>query len=90
VSHQEQYAARSVLSYVDKVKTPTMLMVGEEDWRCPPSEAEQFYAALKLNKVETVLVLVPGEPHGISRAPSHHVQKVTYIVNWFDAHRANQ
>jgi acylaminoacyl-peptidase len=85
----DQYAKRSVLSYVNKVKTPTMLMVGEEDWRCPPTEAEQFYAALKLNKVETMLVLVPGEPHGIARTPSHHVQKVTYIVNWFDMHRKN-
>jgi dipeptidyl aminopeptidase/acylaminoacyl peptidase len=88
VEHQEQYTTRSVLSYVNRVKTPTMLMVGEEDWRCPPTEAEQFYAALKLNKVETVLVLVPGEPHGISRTPSHHVQKLTYITNWFDMHRA--
>jgi len=87
VEFQEQYNARSVLSYVNKVKTPTMLMVGEEDWRCPPTEAEQFYAALKLNKVETVLVLVPGEPHGITRTPSHHVQKLTYITNWFDMHR---
>ena len=85
--YPEQYAARSVLTYVNKVKTPTMLMVGEEDWRCPPTEAEQFYAALKLYKVETVLVLVPGEPHGISRAPSHHVQKVTYIINWFAMHK---
>ena len=32
VDHQEQYTARSVLSYVNKVTTPTMLMVGEEDW----------------------------------------------------------
>ena len=85
----EQYAKRSVLSYVNKVKTPTLLMVGEEDWRCPPTEAEQFYAALKLNKVETALVLVPGEPHGIARTPSHHVQKLTYITNWFDIHRKN-
>ena len=82
----DQYTKRSVLTYVNKVKTPTMLMVGEEDWRCPPTEAEQFYAALKLNKVETVLVLVPGEPHGITRTPSHHVQKVSYIVNWFEMH----
>ena len=49
--------------------------------------AEQFYAALKLYKVEAVLVLVPGEPHGIGRTPSHHVQKITYITNWFDMHR---
>ena len=53
----------------------------------PATEAEQFYAALKLYKVETVLVLVPGEHHGIARTPSHHVQKITYITNWFDMHR---
>jgi dipeptidyl aminopeptidase/acylaminoacyl peptidase len=88
-NYPEQFMKRSVLSYVNKVKTPTMLMVGEEDWRCPPTEAEQFYAALKLNKVETVLVLVPGEPHGIARSPSHHVQKLTYITNWFEMHRKN-
>jgi dipeptidyl aminopeptidase/acylaminoacyl peptidase len=86
--YEDQYDKRSVLSYVNKVKTPTMLMVGEEDWRCPATEAEQFYAALKLNKVEAALVLVPGEPHGISRSPSHHVQKLTYIMNWFEMHRA--
>ncbi len=39
-------------------------------------------------EVETALVLVPGEPHGISRVPSHHVQKLTYITNWFDMHCA--
>ena len=85
--YEEQYDKRSVLSYVNKVKTPTLLMVGEEDYRCPPTEAEQFYAALKLNKVETALVLVPGEPHGIAKSPSHHVQKLTYIMNWFEMHR---
>ncbi|HKV42453.1 MAG TPA: S9 family peptidase [Blastocatellia bacterium] len=85
--HTDQYMARSVISYVDRVKTPTMLMVGEEDYRCPPTEAEQFYAALKLNHVETMLILVPGEPHGISRIPSHHMAKVQYILNWFDQHR---
>ncbi|HWX42943.1 MAG TPA: S9 family peptidase [Blastocatellia bacterium] len=85
--YEDQYTKRSVLTYANKVKTPTMLMVGEEDWRCPATEAEQFYAALKLYKVETVLVLVPGEPHGIARTPSHHVQKITYITNWFDVHR---
>jgi dipeptidyl aminopeptidase/acylaminoacyl peptidase len=88
-NHSEQYMKRSVLSYVNKVKTPTMLMVGEEDWRCPPTEAEQFYAALKLNKVETVLVLVPGESHGIQDFPSHFMQKLSYIVNWFETHRKN-
>ena len=53
-----------------KVKTPTLLMTGEDDFRTPISEAEQFYEALKLLKIDTVLVRVPGEPHGVSRAPA--------------------
>jgi dipeptidyl aminopeptidase/acylaminoacyl peptidase len=72
---------------VKNVKTPTMVLTGEEDYRTPMSESEQYYTALKLLKVETVLVRVPGEPHGISRRPSHHAAKISYIVNWFDQHK---
>jgi dipeptidyl aminopeptidase/acylaminoacyl peptidase len=83
----EHYEKRSLLSVVKNVKTPTMVLTGEEDYRTPMSESEQYYTALKLLKVETVLVRVPGEPHGISRRPSHHAAKISYIVNWFDQHR---
>ena len=83
----EHYEKRSLLSVVKNVKTPTMVLTGEEDYRTPISESEQYYTALKLLKVETVLVRVPGEPHGISRRPSHHAAKISYIVNWFDSHR---
>jgi acylaminoacyl-peptidase len=78
---------RSVISLVKNVKTPTLLMTGEEDFRTPISEAEQYYAALKLLKVESALVRFPGEPHGLSRRPSHQVAKVVYTLNWFEAHR---
>jgi acylaminoacyl-peptidase len=84
----EQYMKRSVISYVNKVKTPTMLMTGEEDWRTPISEAEQYYSALKLLKVESVLVRVPTEPHGVQRRPSHQVAKTVYVLDWFEKHRA--
>jgi dipeptidyl aminopeptidase/acylaminoacyl peptidase len=83
----EQYMKRSVLSYVKNVNTPTMLMTGEEDYRTPISEAEQYYAALKLLKVETALVRFPQEPHGLSRRPSHQIAKALYVVGWFDQHR---
>lgn len=66
------------------VVTPTMVMTGEHDWRTPISEFEQYYTALKLKGVETVLVRVPGEPHGIRVRPSHHVAKMLNIVGWFD------
>jgi acylaminoacyl-peptidase len=83
----DEYMKRSVISLVKNVKTPTLLMTGEEDWRTPISEAEQYYAALKLLKVESALVRFPGEPHGLSRRPSHQIAKIVYTQNWFDAHR---
>ncbi len=81
------YMERSLTNLIAKVKTPSLVMTGEEDWRTPISEAEQFYEALKLLKVETVLVRVPGEPHGIRQRPSHHVTKILYIVGWFEKHK---
>ena len=83
----EEYVKRSVLSYVDKVTTPTLLATGEEDFRTPISEAEQYYAALKLRKVESVLVRFPGEPHGLSARPSHQVAKILYVSDWFNKHK---
>jgi len=63
-------------------------MTGEEDYRTPISEAEQFYSALKLLNIETVLVRVPKNPHGISRRPSHHIAKMLYVAGWFDQHKS--
>jgi dipeptidyl aminopeptidase/acylaminoacyl peptidase len=83
----EEYVKRSVLSYVDKVTTPTLLATGEDDFRTPISEAEQYYAALKLRKIESVLVRFPGEPHGLSARPSHQIAKILYVSDWFDQHK---
>jgi dipeptidyl aminopeptidase/acylaminoacyl peptidase len=85
--HAEHYEKRSLLSVVKNVKTPTMVLTGEEDWRTPMSDSEQYYQALKLLNVESVLVRVPGEPHGIQVRPSHHVSKIAHIIGWFDRHR---
>jgi dipeptidyl aminopeptidase/acylaminoacyl peptidase len=86
--YPDQYMKRSVLSQVGNVKTPTMLMTGEADYRTPISEAEQFYTALKLRKIEAMLVRVPGEPHGVSTRPSHQVAKTLYVIDWFNKHRS--
>lgn len=84
----EQYMKRSLTDEVAKVKTPTLVMTGEQDFRTPISEAEQFYSALKLLNVDTVLVRVPEEPHGIGRRPSHHIAKMLYVAGWFDQHKS--
>ena len=56
--------ARSPLSLVGNVQTPTLVVVGSEDYRTPVSEAEQYYTALQLRGVPTALVKVPGASHG--------------------------
>ena len=87
---QEQYWKRSPLSLVGNVSTPTMLLTGEADYRTPISESEQFYQALKLRKVDTVMVRVPEASHGLVDRPSNMIAKVANIVAWFEKHRMDK
>ncbi|WP_420634186.1 S9 family peptidase [Candidatus Palauibacter sp.] len=86
--HVEHYESRSLLSVVENVTTPTRIVTGEEDWRTPMSESEQYFKALKLLGVETSLVRFPGEPHGIRRRPSHHIGKMLSTLEWFRRYSA--
>jgi dipeptidyl aminopeptidase/acylaminoacyl peptidase len=83
----EQYWKRSPLSLVGNVKTPTMLLTGEADYRTPISESEQYYQALKLRKVDTVLVRIPEASHGMVARPSNFIAKVDNILAWFERYR---
>ncbi|MEJ2085977.1 MAG: S9 family peptidase [Acidobacteriota bacterium] len=83
----EVYLDRSPISLVGNVTTPTMLLVGEEDYRTPISEAEQYYQALKLRGIDTALVRMPGASHSIAKRPSQLIAKVKYILGWFDRYR---
>lgn len=87
--HVDHYWERSPLSLVGNVKTPVMLMTGEEDRRTPISESEQFYQALKLRNVDTVLVRIPGSPHGISNRPSRMIGKIEYTLSWFNQYKTS-
>ena len=82
--HPDHYMQRSPLSYVGEVSTPTMLMTGEEDYRTPIWEAEQFYQGLKYRDVPTALVRVPDASHGIAAKPSNLVGKAAHILEWFE------
>jgi dipeptidyl aminopeptidase/acylaminoacyl peptidase len=80
----EGYWKFSPISLVGNVETPTMVMVGMNDLRTPPSEAKQLYHALKLRKIETVLVEIPEASHGIANRPSNLITKVAHTLAWFD------
>jgi dipeptidyl aminopeptidase/acylaminoacyl peptidase len=83
----ESYFKRSPLNYVANVTTPTMLLTGEEDYRTPIAESEQFYTALKLEGVETAMVRIPGASHGIANRPSNLIAKIAAILAWFEKHK---
>jgi len=80
----ENYFKRSPLSYVANISTPTMLLTGEEDYRTPIAESEQFYTALKLEGVETAMVRIPGASHGIANRPSNLIAKIAGVLAWFE------
>jgi dipeptidyl aminopeptidase/acylaminoacyl peptidase len=85
------YWQRSPLSLVGNVKTPTLVVVGSEDYRTPDSEAEQYYEALQLRGVPTAFVKVPGASHGgIAARPSQAAAKASAILAWFDRYRTDK
>ncbi len=79
----DAYWARSPLSLVANVTTPTALLTGEVDYRTPLDQSEQYYQALKIRKVDTILVQIPEASHGIVARPSHLIAKVDNILAWF-------
>jgi len=84
------YWQRSPLSLVGNVKTPTLVVVGSDDYRTPVSESEQYYAALQIAGVPTALVKVPGASHGgLAARPSQSAAKASAIIAWFDRYRTS-
>jgi dipeptidyl aminopeptidase/acylaminoacyl peptidase len=87
----ESYWKRSPLSLVGSVTTPTLVVVGDQDFRTPVSDSEQYYQALQLKGVPTALVKVPGASHGgFAARPSQSAARVSAILAWFGKYRTPQ
>ena len=78
---------RSPLRHVARVKTPVLILHGENDNDVPVSEAEQWYIALKDVGVDTVMVRYPREGHGL-REPRHIVDAIDRSLAWYGKHFA--
>jgi dipeptidyl aminopeptidase/acylaminoacyl peptidase len=81
-----KFMAKSPIRYVKNVKTPTLIIHSEEDYRCPMEQGEQLYTALKYLGVETEFVRFPKEHHGLSREgkPKHRRERLEHILRWFN------
>jgi dipeptidyl aminopeptidase/acylaminoacyl peptidase len=84
----EEYRRSSPLSYAHLVTTPTLLIQNEQDWRCPPEQAEQFYARLKVVGCETEMVRIPDASHSgtISGPVPGRVARNEALLDWLDVH----
>lgn len=76
---------QSPLKYADKVKTPTLFINSDEDYRCYHVEGLQMFTALKFYGIESRLVLFRGENHELSRSglPHHRIRRLKEIRDWF-------
>lgn len=84
----EKLWEHSPLKYADKVKTPTLFINSNEDYRCWMAEGLQMFTALKYHGVEARLCLFKGENHELSRSgkPKHRLRRLSEITKWFDSH----
>lgn len=86
----DAYLKYSPISLVGQVETPTLVMVGTADLRTPLSESKQLYHALKLRRIETALVEIPGASHNIAARPSQLITKVAHVLAWFEKHNGEE
>ena len=83
----KDYANRSAITFVEKIHTPMMFILGQADYRTPQdSGGEQLFRALKYLKRPTAMVVFPRETHELSRSgePWHRIERLDNIVGWFD------
>lgn len=81
-------AAQSPLAHVDAVRTPTLVIHSENDWRCPVEQGQRWFVELRRRGVETELLLFPGEGHELTRSgrPRHRVQRFEHVLAWWARH----
>ena len=87
VKDPQEFLARSPVRYADRITTPMLFIEGDEDLRTPPAQGgEAMFRALKVQKKTAAMVRFPGETHELSRSgkPSHRVERLQHIVNWFE------
>jgi dipeptidyl aminopeptidase/acylaminoacyl peptidase len=79
----ELYAKMSPITFIKKVATPTLVIVGDSDGECPPPQSYEFWHALKTLGVPTELVIYPHEGHHFAN-PAHSRDVIERSVDWFN------
>jgi dipeptidyl aminopeptidase/acylaminoacyl peptidase len=83
--HPEVFARNSPSTYIRAARTPTLILVGEQDPVNPIGQSKGLYRALKHFGVETQMVVYPGEGHSPRRG-SYNIDMFERILEWYDRH----
>ena len=86
--NHNEFWTRSTLSMVGSVKTPTILIDGDADWRTPIAQAEAYYQALKVRGIDTRMVRLDGAGHGMGR-PSQWLASILAVTDWYGRYRTS-
>lgn len=84
----EDMARQSPMAVVQSVRTPTLVMHSELDFRCPLEQATRYYAALKRQGTDAEMLIFPGENHELTRSghPRHRVERFEAVLDWWSRH----
>ena len=84
----EAYAAHSPSTFAHRARTPTLIMQGESDERCPIGQGEQMFVALNQAGCEVEFARYPGGAHAMLRVgpPSHRADFLGRVLDWFTEH----
>lgn len=90
--NMEKMWDESPIKYANKASTPTLFIHADCDYRCPLEQGLQMFNKLKLNSVDTRMVVFHGENHELSRSgkPKARIKRLTEIKDWFDKHLKNE
>ncbi|WP_182111868.1 S9 family peptidase [Actinotalea sp. JY-7876] len=81
-------AAQSPMAHVHRVRTPTLVIHSEQDWRCPVEQGQRWFVELKRRGVPAELLLFPGEGHELTRSgrPRHRITRFEHVLRWWAQH----
>ena len=87
VGHREAFRRLSPINYVERVATPTLVVHGEADDRCPVSQGEEWYIGLlAVGRVPAEFIRYPGQSHAFrgSGRPSHRIDLFRRAADWLE------
>jgi dipeptidyl aminopeptidase/acylaminoacyl peptidase len=83
--NEEIFRKLSPIRHVKNVKSPVLILHGANDVRVPPSQAVEFYTALKDLGKDVTFVRYPREGHGL-REPLHQIDRLRRYLFFFAKH----